>query len=227
LRGAFVTGTDTGAGKTYVTAALAGGLIARGERVCVRKPLLTGLGEPDPDGHPFDHEVLAGVTGEAPEQVAPIRFQPAVSPHLAAELAGVTIDTDAVVAQTLAARGDADALIVEGVGGLLVPLSETETVRDLALGLGLPVVIAARPGLGTISHCLLTVEVARAAGLDVRLIVMGPWPVKPSQIESDNRAMVERITGLPVATIGKLDPRSAAGFISEGEKLPLSAVFAD
>lgn len=227
MRGAFITGTDTGAGKTYVTAAIAGGLVGRGEKVCARKPLLTGLGEPDPDGHPFDHDLLARVTGEAPEEIAPVRFDPAVSPHLAARKASVEIDAHAIAKSTLDDGQSAQALIVEGVGGLLVPLSETETVRDLAVSLGLPVVIAARAGLGTISHCLLTVDVARSAGLDVRLIVMGPWSDEPTEIETDNKATVERMTGVPVATIPLIDPSSAEAFITAGQKLPLSAVFGD
>jgi dethiobiotin synthetase len=151
--------------------------------------VLTGLDEPEP-GRPADHELLGAAAGMAPDAVAPLRFGPAVSPHLAAELAGTTIDPDAVVAAAQASAEGVDAVVVEGVGGLLVPLAPGWTVRDLAAALGLPVVVAARPGLGTISHTLLTVEAARAAGLDVRAVVLTPWPDDPSVMQRSNRATI-------------------------------------
>ena len=90
MRGCFVTGTDTGVGKTVVAAAIAAALSARGERVAAFKPVVTGLDDPrDPDWPP-DHELLAAAAGTTPEAVAPLRFGPPVSPHLAAELEGVT-----------------------------------------------------------------------------------------------------------------------------------------
>lgn len=220
--GCFVTGTDTGAGKSYVTAAITAGLVAAGLSVHVRKPLLTGMDEPDADGAIPDHELLAlAGTGEAPDEIAPLRFGPAVSPHLAAALAGTVIDVGKVVAATLDAGEGVDRLVVEGVGGLLVPISDRSSVLDLAIGLELPIVVAARPGLGTISHTRLTVEVAREAGLDVRLIVMGPWPGEPSVIEADNRETVAALTGVPVATIPFIDEPSRQAFIDAGEALPL------
>ena len=149
MRGLFVTGTDTGAGKTVVAAALAAALGARGLRVAARKPVLTGTDEPPAGPWPMDDRVLALSTGEDPRDVAPVRFGPPVSPHLAAELSGATLTAAELAA---ACATDADAVVVEGVGGLLVPLGPGETVRDLAVALGLPVVVAARPGLGTLNH---------------------------------------------------------------------------
>ncbi len=204
MRGVFVTGTDTGAGKTVVAAALAAALAAAGERVAAFKPAVTGLDEPaDPDW-PRDHELLAAAAGGlAPDRVAPRTFGPPVSPHLAAELAGEPLDPAALVAAARAAAGGADVLAAEGVGGLLVPLTPGYTVRDLAVDLALPVVIAARPGLGTISHTLLTLEAARAAGLEVRAVVMTPWPDEPSPMERSNRETVAR---LGAATVLGLPP---------------------
>jgi dethiobiotin synthetase len=92
-------------------------------------------------------------------------------------------------------------LIAEGVGGLLVPLTLGYTVRDLALDLGLPVVVAARPGLGTINHSLLTVESARAAGLDVRAVVVTPWPDDPSAMHRSNVEAIARLGAVEVATL--------------------------
>ena len=158
-----MTGTDTGAGKSVLAAAICAALVARGERVAAFKPAVTGLDEP-PGEWPADHELLARAAGgdQAPEQVAPYRYGPPLSPHYAAELAGETIEPERLVAAARAA-GDGRLLVAEGVGGLLVPITPGYLVRDLALDLGLPVVIAARTGLGTINHTLLTVEAARTA----------------------------------------------------------------
>jgi dethiobiotin synthetase len=206
MRGVFVTGTNTEVGKSVVAAAICAALAARGERVAAFKPAVTGLDEPAGE-FGRDHELLASVAnaGQSPEEVAPHGFGPPVSPHLAAELAGILIEPAELVA---AARAH-ELLVCEGVGGLLVPITPGYLVRDLAIDLGLPVVIAARTGLGTISHTLLTVESARAAGLRVAGVVMTPWPDAPAEMERSNRATVERlgdvqVTGLPRTTPGRL-----------------------
>lgn len=204
LRGCFVTGTDTGAGKTVVAAALAATLHARGERVAVWKPVLTGLDEPGGTWPP-DHELLASAVDGDPREVTSATFGPAVSPHLAAELAERMLDLDVLVAAARAAGADADVLVAEGVGGLLVPFGDFD-VRDLAAALGLPLVVAARPGLGTINHALLTIEAARAAGLDVRAVVLTPWPQQPSVMERSNRATIERLGAVEVATLATTTP---------------------
>ena len=205
LHGCFVTGTDTGAGKTVVAGALAAALHARGERVAAFKPVVTGLDEPS-GAWPPDHELLARAAGLRPQDVTSATFGPAVSPHLAAELAGSMLDLGTLVAAARAAAAGADVIVVEGVGGLLVPFGDFD-VRDLAVALGLPIVIAARPGLGTINHSLLTIEAARAGGLDVRAVVLTPWPAQPSVMERSNRATIERLGGVEVAMLA---PTSAA-----------------
>jgi dethiobiotin synthetase len=168
--------------------------------VAAFKPAVTGLDEPDAD-RPADHDLLAVAAGRPADEVAPHRFGPAVSPHLAAELAGTALDPAALVA---AARGlRADVVIAEGVGGLLVPLTLGYTIRDLAVDLGWPVVVAARPGLGTINHSLLTVEAARAAGLDVRAVVLTPWPRQPSVMQRSNLDAIACLGGVEVTTLGE------------------------
>jgi dethiobiotin synthetase len=204
LRGVFVTGTDTGVGKTVVAASIAMTLRARGEPVRAFKPVVTGTDEPDPDW-PADHELLATATGMQPRDVTPVTFGPAVSPHLAAELAGEQVEPAALVAH---ARALGEPLVAEGVGGLLVPLTTGYSVRDLAVDLALPLVIAARPGLGTISHTLLTIEAARAVGLTVRCVVLTPWPDQPSVMERSNRATIEQLGGVPVHGLRPVTPRS-------------------
>ncbi len=220
--GVFVTGTDTGAGKTVVAAALCAALRAAGRRVAAVKPVLTGLDDAGASAWPLDHELLAAAAGGEPDAVAPVRFGPAVSPHLAAELAGTPIDPAGVVRAVAAATAGADVAVVEGVGGLLVPIAPGYAVRDLAADLGLPLVVAARPGLGTINHTLLTVEAARAAGLDVRAIVLGPWPEEPSVVERSNRATIERATGVEVATLARVAAPEPALLAAAGAHLPIA-----
>ena len=178
---------------------------------------MTGLDEPAGEW-PRDHELLAAVTGGTPENVAPYRFGPAVSPHWAADLARTTIDPKLLVEAARSAGEGADSLICEGVGGLLVPLTPGFLVRDLAVELGLPIVVAARTGLGTINHTLLTVESARAAGLRVAGVVMTPWPPSPEPIQISNRETVERLGGVPVAGLPPTTPDRLA---EAGEALPL------
>ena len=202
MRGLFVTGTDTGVGKTVLAAALAAALRADGVDVAAFKPAVTGLDEPEGD-RPPDHELLAAAAGRPVDEVAPHRFGPPVSPHLAAELAGTTLDAGGRSWPTRAALR-ADVVVAEGVGGLLVPLTLGYTVRDLAVDLGWPVVVAARPGLGTINHSLLTVESARAAGLDVRAVVLTPWPAQPSVMQRSNLDAIAQLGRVEVATLGEV-----------------------
>ena len=204
MQGLFVTGTDTGVGKSVVAASIVTTLRARGESVRAFKPVVTGTDEPDPDW-PADHELLGAAAGMDPHDVTPITFGPAVSPHLAAELAGAPIEPAELVAH---ARALGEPLVAEGVGGLLVPITLGYSVRDLAVDLALPLVIAARPGLGTISHTLLTIEAARAAGLEVRCVVLTPWPDEPSAMERSNRATIEQLGGVPVHVRPAVTPRS-------------------
>ena len=200
MRGCFVTATDTGVGKTMLAASLCAALRAAGERVAAFKPVVTGIDEPE-GGRPPDHELLGAAAGSDPAAVTPLRFGPPVSPHLAAELHGTAIDPTALVDAARAAARDVDVIVCEGVGGLLVPLTLDYLVRDLALDLGLPLVISARPGLGTINHTLLTIEAARAADLDVRAVVLTPWPSAPEAIHRSNLETIERLGDVAVATL--------------------------
>jgi dethiobiotin synthetase len=202
VRGLFVTGTDTGVGKSVVAAAACAVLAERGERVAAFKPVLTGLDDPA-GAWPHDHALLARTAnaGQAPAEVAPLRFRPPVSPHLAAELAGVEIEPARLVAAARRAAIRADAIVVEGVGGLMVPLSRDFLVRDLASLLDLPVLVVARPGLGTINHTLLTLAAAREVGLRIASVVLNPWPGAPSRLEASNRETLERLGGAPIATL--------------------------
>ncbi len=203
--GVFVTGTGTEVGKTVVAAAIARTAAGGGRAVRVFKPAVTGLD--DASGAGPDHAVLRRASGsdQSDEQVAPYRFGPPVSPHLAAELAGETIDPARIVAAARTAGAAGDLLVCEGVGGLLVPLTPAYLVLDLALDLGLPLVVAAPPGLGTINHSLLTIAAGRAAGLEVSAVVLTPWPDSPSAVERSNRKTIARLGDVAVATLSRLD----------------------
>jgi len=220
MRGLFVTGTGTGVGKTVLSAALLAAISAAGVGVRAHKPVVTGLDEPAETGWPPDHELLASVAGMTPDEVAPLRFGPAISPHLAAALAGKTIDAADLIARARDQAVHEGALIVEGVGGLLVPLADELTVRDLAVELGLPVVIAAEPGLGTINHTLLSIESARAAGLDVRAVVLTPWPNAPAEMECSNRDTIAQLGEIEVAGLAHVPSPSAADLARAGSALP-------
>lgn len=202
-QGVFVTGTGTEVGKTVVAAVLARSLAAEGLTVAVFKPAVTGLDE----GSETDHALLRRASGsrQSDEEIAPYRYGPPASPHLAAELAGETIDPARLREVAATAAESADAIVCEGVGGLLVPLSPAYLIRDLAADLGYPLIIAASPGLGTINHTLLTVEAARAAGLEVTAIVLTPWPDQPSEIERSNRETIADLAGVEVLTLPRLD----------------------
>ncbi|HSK49196.1 MAG TPA: dethiobiotin synthase [Solirubrobacterales bacterium] len=214
--GVFVTGTGTEVGKTVVAAAIAHTLASEGLKVNVFKPAVTGLEE---EGE-TDHELLRRAAGstQSDAEIAPYRYQPPVSPHLGAELAGEQIDPERLLAAARAAADDADELVCEGVGGLLVPLAGRVTVdmrqevdqrpylvRNLAADLGLPIVIVASPGLGTINHTLLTIEAAWAAELEVAAVVLTPWPEEPNEVERSNRETIAALAEVEVKTLPQLD----------------------
>jgi dethiobiotin synthetase len=203
-RGLFVTGTGTEVGKSVVAAVIARTAAIAGARVRVFKPAVSGLEQP---GEP-DHELLRRASGspQGDDEIAPYRYDPAVSPHLAAELAGEPIEPRRLRTSAALAADGADLLVCEGVGGLLVPLAGDYLVRDLAADLGLPMVIVAAPGLGTINHTLLTLEAIRAVGLTVRAVVLNPWPAEPSRLERSNRDSLEALGRVEVELLPALDP---------------------
>ena len=203
MRGVFVSGTGTEVGKTVVAATIAAALARAGEAVAVFKPAVTGLEQP---GEP-DHALLRRAAGSSQDDdaIAPYRYRRPLSPHLAAELEGEEISPARLAEAARAAAAQADAIVCEGVGGLLVPLRAGYLVRDLALELELPLVIAASPSLGTINHTLLTLEAARAVGLEVAAVVLTPWPAEVGALERSNLATVAGLGRVEVETLPHLD----------------------
>ena len=218
MRGCLVTATGTGVGKTAVSAAMCAALAADGVAVGAHKPVVTGTAEA-PGPWPADHELLAAVTGQRPAEVCPVCLPAPASPHLASRLAGTELDPVAMLAAARCALEHHEALVVEGVGGLLVPLAEGFSVRDFACALGLPLVVVATPGLGTLNHTLLTLEAARAAGLVVRAVVLNPWPPAPDVLEADNRATLAALGEVEVLALEPVSEPTPAALARAGASL--------
>jgi dethiobiotin synthetase len=183
-RGVFVTGTDTGVGKTLVAAALTWHLKSSGLDVGVMKPVETGVadtGRPGPDATLLQ---WAADCADAPELIAPYRLQTPLAPALAAEEESVRIDL-AHIGETARSLCDRHGFtIIEGAGGLMVPLAGGLLVADLVLQLGLPLLIVCRPGLGTINHTLLTVHAARTMGIPLAGFIINGMPEQPDAAEA-------------------------------------------
>ncbi|WP_310566469.1 dethiobiotin synthase [Hydrogenophaga sp.] len=163
----FVTGTDTGVGKTFVSCALLHALARRHPRVVGMKPVAAGL-VPTPEGWDSEDAIAlrtASTVRVPPGLDSPVRLPDPLSPHLAAERAGTHIDIAHLVACQRELAQHADAMVVEGAGGFLVPLSPEHTGGDLAQALGLPVLLVVGLRLGCLNHALLSAETIRARGL--------------------------------------------------------------
>ncbi|MCF2943003.1 dethiobiotin synthase [Paenibacillus tarimensis] len=203
--GLFVAGTDTGVGKTLVTAALAAALREEGRNIGVWKPVQSGvlIGSGASDAE----RLLQGSgVEERPEAVASFTFEEPLTPVLAAERAGVDLSMDDLLVPGIRlAERYGGGLLVEGAGGVAVPLTKDALVIDLIVRLGLPVLIAARSGLGTINHTLLTAEALRARGIPVVGAVLNDgaagMPADDPSVSS-NAAMIEKYGGIKV--LGRL-----------------------
>lgn len=195
MSGLFVTGTDTGVGKTAVACALAAALAEAGRPVGVMKPFESGCAL-DARGElvPADALALMAAAGvdDALSQVCPYRFEPPVAPGVAAARAGVTVDPDRVRAAYAGLAARHDPMLVEGAGGLLVPATPELLVVDLAVRLDLPVLLVARAGLGTINHTLLSLEAARRRGLSVRAVVLNRADDPADASLRDNAEVIAR-----------------------------------
>jgi len=208
--GVFVTGTDTGVGKTAVAGAIARVLADAGRNVGVMKPIASGCllrcGELiSPDA---DFLQTAAHTVDPIELVCPVRLRHPLAPTVAAALEHKKIDLARIRRAWAALKQRHECMIVEGIGGLLVSISARRTVADLARDLGLPVLIVARPALGTINHTLLTVEAARRRDLSLMGVIIDRYPRRGAGLaERTNPAELERVTGLPVLAILKDDPK--------------------
>jgi dethiobiotin synthetase len=208
LAGLFFTGTDTGVGKTTITAAVARLLRRQGRAVGVCKPVATGAVESPGGWLSEDTRLLAEAAGAAEHhrRVTPWTFPEAVAPPVAARRHGVTLTVDGLAGAVREWSRWSAAVLVEGVGGLLCPLTEKETVADLAAVVRLPLVVVARLSLGTLNHTLLTLEVARGRGLAVAGVVVNATEAPAGLAEDTNVAELERRIDVPLLAVVPYQP---------------------
>jgi dethiobiotin synthetase len=194
LTGLFVTGTDTGVAKTFVTSALARYLVASGRRVAAIKPAESGCRQWHEGLWAEDAETIATAAGDwqGRDERCLFRFETALAPGVAAELEGRPLVLEDAVAFVRRVSTRAELALVEGAGGWLVPLGGGQTIADLAVALGLPVVVVARGTLGTINHSLLTVQAVRSRGLPVAGVVLSVHPAEDLAAAQLNRREIER-----------------------------------
>jgi dethiobiotin synthetase len=212
MRGLFVTATDTGVGKTEVACAIVSEARARGVDAVGMKPAQSGA----VPGEPSDADLLRAASGDVEplDAVCPYAFAAPLAPAVAARVEGREVSFARVLeaARSLASRHA--AVVVEGAGGLLVPLTERETYADLAVALALPVLLVARAGLGTVNHTALTVEALRRRGLAVAAIVLNRTAPGDDPSVPHNAGEIARATGIaPIAVlpfVADIDARAAA-----------------
>lgn len=220
--GIFMTGTDTSVGKTFVACAMLRALRSLGMDVGVMKPVETGCGDALVPADAVALREAAGVT-DSIDDINPFRFRDPLAPSSCAEIEKRPVDMDRIMTayREMAARHE--FMVVEGAGGLLVPITDTETISDMANKLGLPLIVVARTRLGTINHTLLTLSHADRVGLKVAGIILNPadeggW----GDTEEWGRREIEKRAGVPILGViphaGK-GLEAAASFINTKELL--------
>jgi dethiobiotin synthetase len=216
MRGLFITATDTGAGKTFVTIGIARLWRREGRSFRVCKPVATGAEH----GWSEDTRLLAEAAGDVDlHAITPYTFAVPAAPPVAARLAGVSLRLEDLAAAVRRRAAEGHAVLVEGVGGLLCPLTERETVADLANELALPLIVVARRSLGTLNHTLLTVEAAQRRGL--RVAGLAITATTPVQGVAEETVIEELSRRLDVPLLAALPHQANA---DGGERAPLQAV---
>lgn len=215
-KGFFITGTDTEVGKTVIAGGIARCLCQRGKRVGVFKPVASGCRAEREGLVSQDAEFLAHCA-DSPgplDHVNPIRYREALAPEVAVQRGAAPVDLNLIRTYYNRLADTRDVLIVEGIGGLLVPLAKDFTVADLAARMDLPLIIVARPNLGTINHTLLTVEAARRRGLYIAGVIINCYVADTADLaEHTNPAAIERACGTKVLS---LVPRDLQTNIEQG-----------
>jgi dethiobiotin synthetase len=220
-KGIFITGTDTGVGKTIAAAALARLLHDRGVNVGVMKPVTSGCLECDGKHLSEDAEVLAWGAGCDPvdPDIAPYCLKAPIAPTVAASMEGVKIDFGLIRSafQRLAARYD--FVIVEGAGGLMVPLAGGLMVADLINSLALPALVIARPHLGTVNHTVLTCYAAKQLGIEVKGVIINNYPDAPDRAAESAPHLIGSLAGVPLLGIfphvAEDDPKTVVTRLAE------------
>lgn len=218
----FVTGTDTGVGKTIAAATICAEALNSGLRVRYVKPIQTGVTDAaEADAHTV-LKLVEKLAPSAPRAPLPrvgdaepttsaftahelLRFEPPLAPAVAAALAARPIHLGRLVRGVHALAATCDLLVVEGAGGLLVPIGAEDTMAELAHKIGGGLVIVARPGLGTLNHTLLTVEAAHSRKLRIDRVILTPWPDEPTTLEQENLRTLRARTAVRVAPLKQIE----------------------
>lgn len=198
-QGIFITGTDTGVGKSIASAAIAMLLKRRGHAVGIMKPVTSGCLERDGALVSEDAELLSYAAGTplTPDS-APYLLRAPLAPSMAASQEGVRIDFQVIRDAYLRIAAESDFVIVEGAGGLMVPLAGGLLMSDLAAHLALPIAVVARPGLGTINHTLLTTFCGRSLGLTVQGVIINRYPEVPDPAAAYAPHLIDSLSGSPL-----------------------------
>ena len=203
-KGFFITGTDTGIGKTVITAALIKTANLLGFRACGMKPIETGCLREGDVLIPSDGMFIKTIAhmGESVNYISPCCFENPLAPLPASEIEGISVNFEKIKRAYAELSQKYDVVIVEGLGGLLVPITGDYFVLDLARDFGLPVIVVSRPGLGTINHTMLTVNYAINAGLVVAGIIINySLPSEGTSAENTNPEVLKKISPVPIVGI--------------------------
>jgi len=197
----FITGAGTGVGKTFVTCGLVGALRDAGRSVAALKPVISGYDDSE-IGESDSGQILSALGREATSEnaagISPWRFREPLSPDMAAAREEREIDFDALVKWSAATGREADFRLIEGVGGVLVPLTETRTVLDWIAALGCPALLVGGSYLGTLNHTLTALHVLRDAGVEVPAIIVSESEDQPVPLSETVEALERFSAGVPV-----------------------------
>lgn len=199
MNGLFITGTDTGVGKTVVTACLAN--LFKSQDVGVMKPIETGVDPKCNSAANSDAKFLMEVSGttDTEEEVCPHRLKTPASPYQASQVAGISIQPSTILEKFKILQSRHNMMLVEGIGGLLVPITTNYNVADLAREIGLPLIIVSRIRVGTLNHTLLTINAARQHGLKIKGVILNRQEGGDlDEVEKQQGKLIEELSDTPI-----------------------------
>ena len=200
-KGYFISVTDTGVGKTVVTACLLAFYRKHSINTGIMKPIETGINPNCSSEANSDAKFLLTVSGnqDTLEEVCPIRLKPSASPLQAARIQDQSLSIDSILEKFHRLQKKYDQVLVEGIGGLLVPLKADYLVLDLIKEMQLPLIIVSRFSLGTLNHTLLTLKAAQVATIEIAGIILNHSENRPlNEVELGQKALIEELSGVPV-----------------------------
>lgn len=229
-KGIFITGTDTGVGKTFVACGLIKAMKDKGLSVCPMKPVESGCGMKKGHLIPGDTIKLIRASGvhEPLDLLNPYRLKHPIAPSVAAEIEGMRINKKKIFSAYSRLSNKYDLMIVEGAGGIMVPVYKKYLFLDLAKDMNLPVLIVSRPGLGTINHSLLTLEAARSKGLNVLGVIFNyADKIRKGLSETTNPEVIRKLGASSIlgeVPHAKVTAVSAAGVFHQAADMILAGI---